>query len=196
MRKNSPRATSNMGKNIDVPQKVIDFALQNNSGHCVAADAIKLAMPYARNVCVDIQTIRWSDPRKGLRYMALTPRQVQVYILNWDQGLVPLPFSFRLRSAQIVRMKKTLSLERSPTKRKYGSRKVTVADIPKKATLEVKVNSKAGKEAGIKLGGKLPPVTKGLRREFGVRDYRIGEGAVPAKAFGTGNFQAKKKVGT
>ena len=45
-------------------------SLARDSSHCMTALAIQKAIPDARHICVDLQTIRWT--RKGLRYVFLT----------------------------------------------------------------------------------------------------------------------------
>ena len=74
-----------------------------DSSHCITADAIKEAIPDARHVCVDVQSIRFT--RKGLRYCFLTPRNCQEQIIHFDQGERDLikPFVLRMRAAHIVK---------------------------------------------------------------------------------------------
>lgn len=169
-----PKSSTFIGRRIYVTQEMIDEAIRNNSGHCMVADAIKAAIPEARMVTVDLQTIRWSNPLKRLRYMVLTPRSVQVYIVNWDLGNKPAPFSFVLREAQVAYMGGT-KFDRTPAtpvKRKRHE-KVKAKHIPRNARLELRSNGSAIRP--VKLGGKLPP-RMGLRRQFGMRAFTLGEG--------------------
>jgi hypothetical protein len=53
---------------------------------------------------VDIATIRWSDPSKGLRYIYMTPRVAQEALVHFDQGEVPEPFILKIAGAQVTRM--------------------------------------------------------------------------------------------
>jgi hypothetical protein len=89
---------------VEVKQRHIDESLERNSSHCMAADAIKDAIPDAKFVSVDLQTIRWTDPEKHLRYMVLTPRIVQERLIAFDQGLRDAlePFTFTMREAQVT----------------------------------------------------------------------------------------------
>lgn len=87
---------------IPVEQKTIDSAQIANSNHCMIADAIKLKAPHATHVAVDIQTIRFTDPARKLRYVYLTPRSVQEAIIRFDHGEKMKPFKFRLGNAHVV----------------------------------------------------------------------------------------------
>jgi hypothetical protein len=70
-----------------VEQKYIDAAMERNSSHCATADAINEQVPEARHISVDLQTIRWTDSRKGVRYVFLTPYAIQTdIIIPFDQG--------------------------------------------------------------------------------------------------------------
>ena len=52
---------------INVTEADIAKAIKRDSNHCMIADAIKHTVPGVRNVSVDLQTIRWSDPQTHLR---------------------------------------------------------------------------------------------------------------------------------
>ena len=69
---------------IPVTQEHIDASMARSSSHCMTALAIQKAIPDARHICVDLQTIRWT--RKGLRYVFLTPHVAQDKIIAFDQG--------------------------------------------------------------------------------------------------------------
>jgi hypothetical protein len=72
---------------ITVAQKYISAAMERNSSHCATADAIKEQVPEARHISVDLQTIRWTDSKKGVRYVFLTPHAIQTdIIIPFDQG--------------------------------------------------------------------------------------------------------------
>src|SRR6266702_2903704 len=72
------------------------------------ADSVKHCYPWARNVTVDIQTIRLSDPDRGVRFTYLTPRQAQLALLDFDAGEPVEPFNFVLprRSAHVQWMRR------------------------------------------------------------------------------------------
>lgn len=90
---------------VEVTPEVIKTAVEGDSGHCMIADAVKAAVPNARNISVDLQTIRFSDPVKRMRYVYLTPRMAQLALVDFDGGEKPEPFTFRLDRAHIVAMK-------------------------------------------------------------------------------------------
>jgi hypothetical protein len=88
---------------IAVEQEHIDESMERNSSHCMTALAIQAAIPDARRIAVDVQTIRWT--RRGLRYVFLTPHVCQDNIIHFDQGERELirPFVLRMRPAYIAR---------------------------------------------------------------------------------------------
>jgi len=88
---------------VSVTSDVIERAKHADSGHCMIADAIRDAVPGAQAVSVDLASIRFTDPRRGVRYLYLTPPSVQVALLRFDNGITPPSFSFNLNNpAQIV----------------------------------------------------------------------------------------------
>jgi hypothetical protein len=62
---------------ISVQQKHIDAALMRDSSHCAIAMAIADTVPDAHHISVDLQTIRWSSKKRGVRYVFLTPHAAQ-----------------------------------------------------------------------------------------------------------------------
>jgi hypothetical protein len=79
---------------ISVDKKTIATSCRRNSGHCMIADSMKrLGGKY---VLVDLQTIRYSDLKKGTRYTFLTPPTAQRALLAFDQGKAVKPFAFEL----------------------------------------------------------------------------------------------------
>ena len=88
---------------VNVTKELIEAAIPLDSSHCMIADAIKVAVPEARSVIVDLAAIRWTNPREGKRYIYFTPGSVQDVLLQFDNGVKPRPFRFDLRApAQIV----------------------------------------------------------------------------------------------
>lgn len=90
---------------IQVLQRHIDQSMQKNSSHCMIAEAIKETLPNAKFVSVDLQTIRWTDPQKGLRYVVLTPKLAQLQLIAFDQGDLDnlQPFEFEMRPRQVTK---------------------------------------------------------------------------------------------
>lgn len=92
---------------VKVTQRHIDTALPQDSEHCMIADAIRDAFGGAKNISVDTATIRFTDPKKGLRYIYFTPAIAQSAVIGWDHGELPAPFEFYTgRAAQILSMRK------------------------------------------------------------------------------------------
>jgi hypothetical protein len=87
---------------IEVTDDHIKSGKQADSTHCMIAEALKTAVPGAKRVAVDLQTIRFTDPRRPLRYVYLTPRICQEALIQWDQGVVPRSFEFKLRGAHVL----------------------------------------------------------------------------------------------
>jgi hypothetical protein len=90
---------------IEVTVEDIEQAIPADSGHCAISDAISRQIPGASKVSTDLQTIRWSDREKGVRYVYLTPRVAQALLLDFDQGEREYcqPLTFRLTTpAQII----------------------------------------------------------------------------------------------
>ena len=83
---------------VRVLQSHVSHGVQRNSQHCMIADAIKAACPQAQHVLVDLQSIRFSDPVKRIRYTYLTPAVAQQRLLRFDQGKRVQPFEIKLES--------------------------------------------------------------------------------------------------
>jgi hypothetical protein len=66
------------------------------------AEAIKEAKPHYERVIVDLQTIRWTNPRTRKRYLVLTPEAVGVALVSFDQGEPIEPFTIRLKPSQVT----------------------------------------------------------------------------------------------
>src|SRR5258707_2331325 len=92
----SPKVT------IEITPDLIESSKERDSSHCMIAEAVKKAYLGAAFVSVDLQTIRFSDHNKGLRYTYLTPRSAQIALIEFDQGTTPEPFSFQLRGGQVT----------------------------------------------------------------------------------------------
>jgi hypothetical protein len=102
--KTSRRRPSSPKLSIEIHQGVIDNAIRRNDNHCMIAEAIHQQVALAKNISVDLATIRWTDVEKNLRYIYLTPRPAQIALIDFDRGVKPTPFRLDLkRAAQIVR---------------------------------------------------------------------------------------------
>src|SRR5215217_7648813 len=99
------------GFNIPVTEEVIAKAVQRDSSHCMIADAIRAHVPGVSYVSVDLQTIRFTIQAKRKRYVFLTPRQGQLALINFDQGVKPESFTMRIQRPQVIDI-----LERKPNR--------------------------------------------------------------------------------
>lgn len=100
---------------IEVTADDIKLAKPKDSGHCMIADALGRQRPDTRHRSVDLATIRWSDPRLGKRYVALTPPVAQRALLDFDHGRRVAPFTFRIRPVQVVAIRKPGVRPEKPT---------------------------------------------------------------------------------
>lgn len=140
-----------------VTQRRIDGAIRLDSGHCMIADGFKDAYPWAKSVSVDLQSIRASDPRSGLRYIWMTPHPIGQHLLDWDYGTKPKPFPVRLKGNTAI----VIEMARGRAKKKGGR-----SPMPKKASFR-----KNGGSVPRRVGGKEPPKYTGIRT-FGLRNFK------------------------
>lgn len=81
---------------IKVGKIHITTAKERDSHRCMIVDAIKEAVPEARYIMVDLQSIRFSV--LGHRYTYFTPSMAQLGLLRFDRGDKSItPFNFSLR---------------------------------------------------------------------------------------------------
>jgi hypothetical protein len=151
---------------INVTEGIIDVSEQRNSSHCMVAEAVKMAVPGAKGVSVDIQTIRWTDPAKPLRYIYLTPRKVQAAIIRFDQGSHSEPFEFEVTQGQVIKANPRRATKPAPTPMPDG----------KSTELGSTENGPSGLPRVV--GGQGPPRASlsntggiGNRRTFGLRAF-------------------------
>lgn len=152
----------------------ISCSLKSNSSHCMTAVAVTVACNKRKidctHVSIDTQTIRFSDPAKGLRYVYLTPRVAQSAILQWDQGYKVEPFDFVLSGGAVHAMNV------SNAKDKHAKK------IARTMKLKLKnPRFRPGSSGKIPrvVGGREPPSVS-QRREFGLRAYGGPAGQVRA----------------
>lgn len=148
---------------VEITQDIIDNSMRQNSGHCMIAEAIKQQVPNAKQVSVDLQTIRFSDTVKQKRYIFLTPRIAQQALIRFDQGLPVEPFEMAITPSQIVPIRQDARrAPRDPAKpRKYHKARLV---------------SPGGGNVPIKVGGQSPPVavlsSRGNTRKFGLKSLK------------------------
>lgn len=146
---------------IHVTDEDIDTAMPANSRHCMIALAIQRHVPSATHILIDIQTIRWSDKNRRLRFTYFTPAKVIAILIGWDDGQKPKPFSFNLRSAHV-------------TATWIGSKRTGGKKLAHKLGKKKRIKNRADEKAQIRptvVGGKPPPVSRFSRdqRVFGSR---------------------------
>jgi hypothetical protein len=193
-----PRLSTGPRPVIEVTEDIITNATQGDSSHCMIADAIAAQIPGAKNVSVDLATIRWSDRKKGERYVFLTPPDAQDALVRFDQGQPVEPIAFRLRAAQVTRIKaagrpeqarRTEERERYYAEKEANGEELTAQEKRGRALLGVKQGPERPTTAGavtvtdngrhnvVREGGNLPPTavlsnTKGRSRVYGMRSLR------------------------
>lgn len=169
------RPNGGRGIVLDVTPELVNVAVQRDSGHCVVADALKTAVPSARNVSVDLQTIRWTDLASRRRYIYLTPGPLQVILVNFDQGIMPDVGLYQLgRPAQIMKLPDPSPV---PTAVTAPTGTGTTKGKPKRrVSSKREVKPDASGHVSVR-GGDYPPTaalssTRGRRRAFGIRGLK------------------------
>lgn len=125
---------------VSVTSEDIARATRRDSRNCMIAEAIKATYPGALKILVDIQTIRWSDPKTGKRYAGLTPPKVAQALVDFDQGREVAPFQFTIRAVQTVKMRtgEEKNKKRAPAKmiaRSHGEITIEGGVLPPTAAL-------------------------------------------------------------
>jgi hypothetical protein len=126
---------------INVTKDNVARACQKNSHCCMIADAVRDRFKWATFIEVDVQSIRFNDRKKGIRYIYLTPVEAQKAIILFDQGIKVSPFSFHLsqgfmktrvmRARHKIAKKHSREYKRNPNKktpsfhREFGIRGLT-----------------------------------------------------------------------
>jgi len=202
----SPRVPRSRRVDVAVTPEVIETAVEGDSGHCMIADAVKAALPDARNISVDLQTIRFSDPKKRMRYVYLTPRMAQLALVDFDAGEKPEPFTFRLDRAHIVAMKdpkapkdprkagstpaKTRALAKARASR---AQERQIPQTPAERRNEIKRNERAAAQAGALQEGGSRVVTHGMEGHVPVRVGGTTPPIGPLASGATGRSRSHKK---
>jgi hypothetical protein len=161
---------------VEVSDEIIAKGKRKNSRHCPIAEAVQELFPNAKRISVDLQTIRWTDPKKGLRYTFLTPRAAQDFLVRFDRGEALPAFKMHLRGAHITTMMTSGMVKvRGKAKRK----KVAVHKLGKRR-IRALVNDKTRGTVPGQVGGKGAPLDKkhpshSSRREYGMRAYTLDD---------------------
>ena len=147
---------------VEVTEDIINNAEKRSSSHCMWADASRVAFPTAKSISVDLQTVRFTDPEKKLRYVYLTPRAAQVSLVLFDQGVHTDPMKVILRHGTVTKS--------NSYKKPY--RKTATPVMPDGNKVELQVDGHIVNQ----IGGATPPTAalsntrfRGKRRAFGLR---------------------------
>lgn len=156
---------------LEITEELIEDAIPRDSSHCLWAESVKTAVPDATRISVDIQTIRFTDSKKGLRYTYLTPRTAQIALIQFDQGIRPEPHSVQLRGGQVTAARKQIT---RGEKRKLTPAQLAAAakgaKVTKTKLSKAQLRGPAAEGAvSERVGGKTPPIAAGKRRAFGLR---------------------------
>lgn len=183
---------------VRVDQLVIDRTMVANSFHCAIAEAVKEALPDARFVAVDTQSIRYSLPNRGIRCHHLTPRKVQEFIIDQDHAGILLerariehnlghheeadkltaeakkfaaelkPFGFWMRQGFVT--KSGMNDDGAPAKKRRRRRQRAKAILVSGG----KKSQGSGAPMPYGVGGRMPPRAMTGRRNFGLRALKYG----------------------
>jgi hypothetical protein len=157
---------------IIVTEAIIIDSIKQSSAHCMIAQAVKLAIPDAVMIAVDIHTIRYSIPGIDKRYIFVTPRIAQKAIIEFDQGRLPPPFQFNLRNPTIIPRQHHSDLQKLKEQRDRDARinkdpnLQKVLHKPRNPTTLLVLNP----TTVARIGGQAPPLMPN-RREFGIRNF-------------------------
>lgn len=172
---------------VQVKKETITKAITADSSKCWIAESIKEAVPVATHVAVDLATIRFTDPSRGLRYVYLTPYSAQLALLEFDEGTPTAPFSFILKNAHVTKAGTTLPAvkakgdqevrnklkarrDRQNAQKRQVSRKARNAALSTSAQLRTTAHG-TSKQIPRRIGGRRPPQLRMLR-QFGIRAFR------------------------
>lgn len=151
---------------VNITSEIIERSKQANSKACMIAEAIKEAFPAAKAVSVDLQTCRFTDTKRGLRYVYLTPRSAQKPLIDFDQGISPEPFETILKNAHVLRIQKP---------RDRASEASAKSDPLAKRTIR-----QTNTTTAVPAGGRSPPQMR-ITRIFGVKAFQGFSGTPPVK---------------
>jgi hypothetical protein len=163
---------------VSVDVATIDQAQERSSSHCMIADAIRKTNPGVQSVQVDLQTIRFTDPKKEARYIWLTPPLAQRALINFDQGIPCEPFDFQTtKPVQVIRAKGRGG--KGKRNRKAGEPAAPRPKAPSRAREGVAGLNAEAKGRPVLLGGFAIPNAvlsssprRGLVRRFGLAQLK------------------------
>src|SRR5215203_1022975 len=107
---------------ISVDVDTIVNAIQADSHQCMIADAVQAQVKNAKFIMVDLQSIRFTDKERGIRYIYLTPPVAQQAILEFDKGKPVKPFEFTLSQGHEKPIKKDRSDENEGNRKRHATK--------------------------------------------------------------------------
>jgi hypothetical protein len=181
---------------VHIGQEEWDRGVRSDSGVCTIADSLRAQYPEFTRVAVDVATIRFTDAKKGLRYIYLTPEPARLMLLSFDQGwskppldeivikkaVQVLPVTGRNSAATAAwRRARLATLEAKEVAGELtGREKAALARLrnpsPKvpRPTSTGPADVKAGKDRPVIRGGKPIPRARGNPNLLGGRDRHFG----------------------
>lgn len=167
---------------VPVKERHIEDAVRRKSSHCMISEAIKEAYPTARQVLVDLQSIRFSLPEKGLRYLYWTPQIAQQAIVDFDQGnrdrLQPftLKVSYAFQISRVRQSTATVARVRSKVKRREAltGEEEEILERDRARVRQPRVQPESGGRSPTAIDGR-PPLSlavTGRRRHYGAKNLK------------------------
>ena len=152
---------------LDITEDIIASSEKRHSGHCMIAETVKVAVPDATYISVDLATTSFTILKDGLRYTFLTPASAQAALVNFDQGQHTEPFTVRLKKGIA-----TTAGRRSKGARPTGAKlKLTEGNPPQRT------GGKPPPLGVLHSGGTGTPKDKitgvGSRRSFGIKNLKL-----------------------
>lgn len=86
---------------VTVTDEHIKSAKRCDGFKCMISEALSDSFPRATYIRVDLQSVRFTDLEKGVKYRYFTPLKAAMQLIAWDKGTAVKPFSFRLKDAQV-----------------------------------------------------------------------------------------------
>ena len=154
---------------LEITEEIIASAEKRHSGHCMIAETVKVAVPDARYISVDLATTSFTIPKDGLRYTFLTPAPAQAALVNFDQGNHTEPFTVRLR--------KGIATTSGRTKKGKYVKKATLTTSSHENHTPKREGGKPPPKGALSSGGTGTPKDKitgvGSRRSFGIKNLKL-----------------------
>jgi len=155
---------------------MINTAKVCDGAYCMISEGIKTAFDKLKTpidvVYTDLQTIRYTIPKKNKRYVHLTPRSVQQALVDFDSGDPVEPFTFVLYTDRAVQI---LPAKKHPGNPE-GGKKGRASMAAKRAALKLAVKGRSDRM--VIEGGKPPPKASprypARLRRFGLRLLKRG----------------------